>query len=438
MNVGCGHRGASILRMHATLVTAVCVSTAVSAAHAQHATVVGRVVVRESGEPLGYASISVLPGAEQRLAGAGGAFVLRNLPPGEIRLRFRHIGFAPRDTTLVVGANDTAQVRIEMTRLALSLPTVVVDGTCTDRTPFEERPADLTALYDQVVQNAERLRLLARERPFAIEVTNTRGIEGRGSGLSTDTIVRGPLPQEGYAPRRILRPFGGRRLGGVMLPELADIADTAFTNNHCLWYAGHERFGSDSVVRVDFEPVPWLAREVDFEGSIFVRVDGYQLVGMITRLNRIPGEWQRTLQGYGTRARFDELVSGVPVLAEFEITNTFRDSPVPVVVQRSRVLGVRWVASPPGARDTPLQYRDGQHQPSSGGTPTPRGLFTRLAPQPLDPEHQEELEEDGTDRCKQNRRPESVVRVDVANDVPYRDLCDLGGLEAIEIPGRPR
>ena len=335
--------------MSAMLAAAVCASAGLSVARAQHATVVGRVVVRESGEPLGYASITVLPGAEQRLTGAGGAFVLRDLPPGEVRLRFRHIGFAPKDTALVVGANDTAQIRIEMTRLALALPTVVVDGTCTDRTPFEERPAVLAALFDQVVQNAERLRLLARDRPFAIEVTNTRGIQGRGSGLSTDTIVRGPLPQEGYAPRRILRPFGGRRLGGVMLPELADIADTAFTNNHCFWYAGQERFDSDSVVRVDFDPVPWLAREVDLEGSIFVGVDGYQLVGMITRLNRMPREWERTLQGYGTRARFDELVSGVPVLADFEITNTFRDSPVPTVVQRSRVIGVRWLPSPPAA-----------------------------------------------------------------------------------------
>ena len=186
----------------------------------------------------------------------------------------------------------------------------------TDRTPFDERTAVLSALFDQVTQNAERLRLLARERPFAIEVTNTRGVQGRKPPPWTDTIVRAPLPSEPYAPRRILRPFQGRMSGGVMLPELADIADTAFTNNHCFWYAGQERFGSDSVVRVDFEPVPWLAREVDLEGSIFVRVDGYQLVGMVTRLNRMPKEWGKTFQGYGTRARFEELVSGVPVLAE--------------------------------------------------------------------------------------------------------------------------
>ena len=145
--------------------------------------------------------------AARRLAGEDGAFVLRDLPPGAVRLRFRRVGFAPKDTALVVGANDTAQVRIEMTRLALALPTVVVDGTCMNRTPFEQKPAVLAALFDQVTQNAERLRLLARERPFAMELTNTRGIERRGP-LSSDTVVRGPLPSEPYAPRRILRRQG--------------------------------------------------------------------------------------------------------------------------------------------------------------------------------------------------------------------------------------
>jgi hypothetical protein len=149
-----------------------------------------------------------------------------------------------------------------------------------------------------------------------------------------------------------MRDFQGRKNAGVVQLELADIADTAFNNNHCLRYAGQERFGSDSVIRVDFEPVPWLARQVDFEGSIFVRVDGYQLVGLVTRMNRMPKEWSNTIRGHGQRARFEELVSGVPVLAGVEITNTFPGSAVPVLVARSRVIGVRWLAPPAAARDT--------------------------------------------------------------------------------------
>jgi hypothetical protein len=273
---------------------------------------------------------------------------LSGLPPGELRLRLTRIGYAPKETTLTVAAGGAARVRVEMTRLVLQLP-AVANGTCTDRTPFETQPGVLAELFDQVRQNAERLRLLARERPFAIQAVRVRGRRGRDA-LRTDTIVRGPLSPDPYVPRNIFRSAGG--VSGWTMPELADIADTAFTNNHCLWYAGQERFGPDSVIRVDYEPVPWLAREVDFEGSLYVRVDGYRLVGLITRLNRIPREFRALLQGYATRARFDELVSGVPVLAEWEITNTFRGAREPTVVETGKVTGVQWLDSPPAQRDT--------------------------------------------------------------------------------------
>jgi hypothetical protein len=335
--------------MRAIVFAAIYVWTASSAGLSQRAAVVGRVVVRETGEPVANASVLVLSTGAQQLGEENGSFTLRDLPSGELRLRFRRIGFAPKDTTLVVGANDTTRVSVALTRLALELPAMVVQGACTDRTPFDEKPPVLAALFDQVTQNAERLRLLARERPFAIEMVGWRGVPGR-TPIITDTVMRTPLPDDPYKPRHILRDFQGRKNGGVILPELSAIADTAFTNNHCLRYAGQERFGADSVIRVDFEPVPWLAREADFEGSIFVRVDGYQLVGLVARLNRIPKEWSNTIVGYGQRARFEEVVSGVPVLAEVEITNTFRDSPTPVVNRRSHAIGVRWLARP--ARDT--------------------------------------------------------------------------------------
>jgi hypothetical protein len=202
--------------MRATLFAAVCVSTALGAARAQHAAVVGRAVLHDGGEPVANAAVSVLPSGAQWLADEDGAFVLRDLSPGEVRLRVRRIGFAPKDTALVVGTNDTVRVRIEMTRLALELPTVVVNGACTDRTPFEDRPPVLAALFDQVTQNAERLRLLARERPFAIETIDIRGIPGR-TKIDTDTIVRGPLPVEPYKPAHSIRNFQGRKNAGAVL-----------------------------------------------------------------------------------------------------------------------------------------------------------------------------------------------------------------------------
>lgn len=341
--------------MRVILVGIACALAAPSASHAQGATLAGQVVARDGAEPLGFTTVSVPSLGVRLLAGEGGAFTLRGLPPGVVRLRFTRIGYAPRDTALTVAAltvaaDGTARVRIEMMRLDLRLPTVVVNGACTDRTPFEDKPDVLAQLFDQVAQNAERMRLLARERPFVFQATRVRGNRSleRPTPLRTDTIVRGPLPANPYVPQRIYGRVGG--VWAVKLPELADVADTAFTHNHCLWYGGQERFGADSVIRVDFEPVPWLANDVDLEGSLYLRVADYQLVGMVTRLNRIPPQF-RGLDGYATRARFAELVSGVPVLAEWELTNTFRGILEPVVVETGRVTGVRWLDSPNTARD---------------------------------------------------------------------------------------
>ncbi|HEY9227642.1 MAG TPA: hypothetical protein VIP11_13385 [Gemmatimonadaceae bacterium] len=235
-------------------------------------------------------------------------------------------------------ANDTARVVVEMVRLAIELPTVVVEGTCTDRTPFEEKQPIMGKLFDQVQQNAERLVLLAKERAFMITGTEDYGPRKRGAVLAGASFTRSPLPDKPYVPGGIYWRMG--KTYGVKQPELADIADTSFTNNHCFWYAGQTQFGADSVVRVDFEPVPWLAKDVDLEGSLYLRLDGYRLVGMVTRLNRMPREFSN-LVGYATRVRFDELVSGIPILADWEVTNTFRGSKEPTVVATGRVTAVR-------------------------------------------------------------------------------------------------
>ena len=323
------------------------------AARAQQATVTGEVVSRDGGEPLGFTTVSVPASGTQLLATERGTFTLRGLPPGEVRLRLTRIGYAPVDTTLAVAADGTARVRIAMTRLALQLPRVVVEGACTDRTPFESQPSVLAALFDQVRQNAERMRLLARQRPFVFRTVSMGGFRDPAGNVigkaEVDTVERGPLPSRPYVPRGVVY-RGDKGAWIIMLPELPDLADTAFTNNHCLTYAGQERLGADSVIRVDFEPVPRLARDPDLAGSIYLRADGYQLVGLDTRLSRIPA-WNRIMSAYTVRARFGEIVGGVPVLAEWELTNVFHRNR-PRFVQTGKVIGVRWLDSAAAPRDT--------------------------------------------------------------------------------------
>ena len=134
-----------------------------SAARAQSAAIAGQVLARDGGEPLVSTTVSVMSQGTPTLANESGQFMLRNLAAGEIRLRLKRIGYAPKDTALTIGASDTVRLRIEMTRLAIQLPAMVVRGNCTDGEPLEERPAVLAELFDQVRQNAVQLQLLTRE-----------------------------------------------------------------------------------------------------------------------------------------------------------------------------------------------------------------------------------------------------------------------------------
>jgi hypothetical protein len=340
--------------MRAAPLVLACTLAALNGVGAQNATVTGQILLRDDGQPLGYTTIAVLSQGTQQLARENGSFAL-SLPAGEVRLRFKRVGFVPKDTALIVAANDTARIRIEMTRLVIRLPAIVVSGACTDKTPLGDKPAVVAELFEQVKQNAERMRLLAHERPFTMTVANYGryvDADNRVTNVRSDTIER-PALLKPYKPREVVfritdeGPYKGAM--GVTMPELPDLADSAFTNNHCFWYAGQERFGADSVIRVDFEPVPWLAKELDLEGSIYLRVDGYQLVGLYTKLHRIgPPLSARYLREYTSRGRFVELVSGVSVIAETELMNIFRNNR-PAFVQTGTVIGIRWLDVPPSS-----------------------------------------------------------------------------------------
>jgi hypothetical protein len=318
------------------------------AAAAQNATVVGEVFVA-GGDRMPYATVSVLLQGRQLLTDANGRFVF-SVPAGELRLRFKRIGFVPDDTTIMVAAGDTARLRIEMTRLVIQLPEMIVSGKCTNETPREPVAGFLAELMEQVRQNSETMALLVAQKPFQVRTENTNGLLDRNQQFTptrVDTILRtNPLPDRPYRPREVVFPITeGPYKGntGVRVPELPDIADTAFINNHCFRYGGHARIGTDSVILVEFEPVPWLDREIDLNGTLYLKVDGYQMVGSFTRLNRITKGLERGgLVEYYNEVRFKEVVPGVPIVDSWELVNRFRPDSRPRFVQRGRVISIDW------------------------------------------------------------------------------------------------
>ena len=332
--------------MRALLIGTACTSLA-GAAFGQTATVTGQVLLREADQPLPYTTVSVLSQATQFLTSETGRFTVTNLVPGEVRLRFKRIGFAPQDTVLTLAANDTARIVVRMTRVAIPLPAVLVSGKCTNEMPLAAREDVLVQLFDQVNQNAERFRLLAESKPFHMHIHRVRGFRNRDNKvvpMRTDTVVRGPLPAESYRPRNVLRRAddGEWEIG---VPELPDFADTAFTNNHCFFYAGQTRQGADSVIQVDFEPVPWLDKEIDIKGSMYLRADTYELVQTVTKLNKVPAQFRRGgLLEHSVRMRFSEIVNGITVPEDWDLTNRYRP-PRSAFVELGQVFNIVWLDS---------------------------------------------------------------------------------------------
>ena len=330
-----------------------------SAAHGQSSVVRGQVVLQGDGQPLPYTTVTLLSQGTQRLTSDSGTFVLIDLSPGEVRLRFKRIGFAPKDTVVLLAPGATARIRVEMARLAIRLPEVVVSGRCANETPFEPRSPMLADLFDQVNQNAERMALLATAKPFVMRAASVGGFRDPKKPFvptRLDTVERGPLPVVRYEPKRVARRGSGSYAGSwrIYMPELTDFADTAFTNNHCLRYAGQTRFDTDSVIAVEFEPVPWLDKEVDIKGTIYLRVDGYQLVALVARTNRMPPD-SRHIADYTHRTRFKEVVPGIPVGFESEMRNVFRNGSPPFV-QTSKVFDIRWADSTRVKVDTARRF----------------------------------------------------------------------------------
>lgn len=327
---------------------------AASVAAAQNATVSGQVVLKENGQPLGYTTISILTENRQLLTSETGKFILLGLTPGDVRLRFKRIGFAPIDTTLRIAANDTAKINVEMARLVIQLPPMVVSAKCTNETPTQPQPALLAELFDQVKQNAERVQLLAKQKPFVLimhHVIGYRNTTNRIVASSIDTVIRRALPPSRYRAKGVMR----RDDAGdwiMALPELPDFADIEFTSSHCFRYAGQTRWESDSVIKVEFEPVPALDKEVDIEGTMYLRVDNYQLVGLLTKLNKVPPQLRISgVEQVSVRAKFAEIVSGFPVLEEWELTTKLHRPNLPRI-ELGQMINLRWLDSTATKPDT--------------------------------------------------------------------------------------
>ena len=149
--------------------------------------VAGRVIDRQTSNPLPGASITVSGVATIASADTRGEFQVRGLAPGEYTVRARYIGYTPLTLTVRVSADEVSLLTFALERSAHELDQVVVTGTLI--------PTEVKALPSPVTLVDERE--IAAQRPQNIQELFRKSVPGAVSWspshatYGTDFSVRG-------------------------------------------------------------------------------------------------------------------------------------------------------------------------------------------------------------------------------------------------------
>jgi len=311
------------------------------------ASIGGTVVAGETGQPLPFSVVALLPAYSRRFTDQTGAFTFAGLAPGSYRLLVRQIGYNPLDTVFAVRADSVVGIRITLTHVAIQLPPVTVTGRTTCVGPRGAIAPELAAVFDQLLENARRFELLADSFPhrFRIErVFSTVDREGRNEVSQVDTFERESSYRWPYRPGRIVGPASGplnnERL--VRLPSLPDFADSTFVRAHCFRLVGTDTLAGSTFIRLDFTPVATLSA-TDVEGTAYMDPATFQIRYATVRLTRP----EREIPGVAAMAatiHFSEIAPGILMHDHVRAVETFESSHTPTErIEEQRLLGVHFL-----------------------------------------------------------------------------------------------
>lgn len=282
----------TILRLSAAAVIALCAFRAV-AAQTTPQTLIGDVVGKDGGVPLGHAMVSVLGIERQTFTSDAGTFAFRSLDPGKYRLRVVHIGYTPVEVSVTVRADSAPpRMRIELARLSVQLSTVriLAKGACTmPGRPNPDVDPDFAAIVAQVRMNAEQYQLLADSFPFKYKVEQVfHQMKGDSSEVDPQfetEYYRSDVHGWQYKAGDVVERRDGRTL--MHLPTLPDFASYDFLNNHCFRYAGVDTTHGDPMIRISFDADVQI-RTPDVSGSVLLDAKTYQIRRTELDMTRIP------------------------------------------------------------------------------------------------------------------------------------------------------
>src|SRR5207249_10000272 len=132
-------------------------------------------------------------------------------------------------------------------------------ATCTQPgAPDRTVTPALATVFDQLVENARRLELLADSNPFRFRLERRfREVNRRGDSLhaEVDTLeLDHNEARRRYRPGLIVAPGSGPWQGLIVvtLASLHELGDRTFHQNHCFRLVGRDTIEGETLVRIDF------------------------------------------------------------------------------------------------------------------------------------------------------------------------------------------
>jgi hypothetical protein len=330
---------------------------------AQQPSLRGSVLSAESDEPIRFSIVELIPGA-RRLADDSGRFHL-SARAGTYRLVVRQIGFAPFDSTITLPTAAT-HVVVRLMRIGITLPAITVTGSTECRSPgAPDRTVTpvLASVFDQVVANARRMRLLAQTYPhemqFARTLTDTdlsgnlieSPIEDTVPGFSTAewtyrpgrAVTRAANDRDFFGNPMNPRSFANQQL--VRLPSLEDFADSIFVANHCFDLVGRDTIDGGTFVRVDFRPAVSI-KTADVKGSAYLDSSTAMIRYTVVQLTR-PERAVRRMQSLVATSRFREAAPSIVVTDWIRSVTRMGGSPPLLRTEHRRLVDVHFLKRPP-------------------------------------------------------------------------------------------
>jgi hypothetical protein len=319
-----------MMRSAAIVLFALATGTAAAQGAPQGALLLGDVVNRETGTPLGHSMVTVLPAQHQTFTSDAGIFAFANMEPGRYRIRAAHIGYAPVEVNVEIPETGAPpRLKIELTHLTMQLATVRVTTASRCTVPGRPDPVkepDFAAIVAQVRLNAEQYQLLSDSFPYTYHVEQVYQSMHGDSSRFDPKVEHVTFRSDGHGWEYKVGDVIERRADGhtlMHLPTLRDFASYDFLNNHCFHYGGVEATRDGNMLRIDFAADVQL-RTPDIDGSVYLDAQTYAIRRMELQLSKIPGSLIGEVTAVHVVTIFGEIAPSIDIITDVHGITYFR------------------------------------------------------------------------------------------------------------------